>query len=82
MNLRRFKLKSGNKILLGKNAEQNEELMNNFKGKSNTILHTLAPGSPFGVLEELNPSKENIYEGGIVVARYSQDWRNKKKILR
>ena len=53
--------------------------MNPNKGKKNIILHTSAPGSPFGVMEKLNPTKEEIYISGSIVASYSQDWRNNKK---
>lgn len=76
---REFKLNSGTKLLLGKDARSNDELMKMFKGKKNTILHTVAPGSPFGVIENLNPNKEEIYESGLIVAVYSQGWRDNKK---
>jgi len=76
---REIVLKSGTKILLGKNAESNDELMKKFKGKGNTILHTSAPGSPFGVIENLKTESKDIIEAGVIVAKYSQDWRNNKK---
>lgn len=79
MKFREFELSSGTRIFLGKNSESNDDLMKKFKGKENTILHTEAPGSPFGVIEKINPLKKEIYEGGAIVASYSQDWRNNKK---
>ncbi len=79
MKFREIELSSGTKIFLGRNAEQNDELMKKFKGKENTILHTVAPGSPFCVIDKLNPTKEEISESGIYCARYSQDWRDNKK---
>lgn len=78
MKPREIILKSGIKIFLGKNAENNDELMQEFKGKENTILHTVASGSPFCVIEKINPSKEEIMEAGIVCASKSQDWRDNK----
>ncbi len=78
MKFREYELKSGTKILLGKDAENNDELMKEFKGKENTILHTVAPGSPFCVIEKLNPSKEEIKEAGAICASKSQDWRDNK----
>ena len=72
------KLPSGTGVLLGKNAEQNEELVNNFMGKNNIILHTAEPGSPFCVIEDMNPSKLDITNGGAICAKYSQDWRDNK----
>jgi|TARA_Y100000310_G_C20504716_1_gene725826 predicted ribosome quality control (RQC) complex YloA/Tae2 family protein len=76
---REFKLKSGTKIILGKDEKSNDELMKEFKGKENVILHTSSPGSPFGVIENLKPSKKEIYLSSSVVASYSQDWRDNKK---
>jgi len=78
-NFREIELKSGFKIILGKDEESNDSLMREFKGKENVILHTVASGSPFGVVENLNPNKEEIYLAGVVVSRYSQDWRDNKK---
>lgn len=78
MNFRKITLESGTKLILGKDAESNDKLMGKFKGKGNTIIHTLAPGSPFCVINNLNPSKEDIYEGGVICARYSQSWRDNK----
>jgi len=61
--------------LLGKNQEQNESLVNEFLGKDNTIMHTVATGSPFGVaLEEFNGEEKKQLAD--LVAAYSQDWRN------
>ncbi len=79
MKFREIILSNGTKIFLGKNAENNDELMNLFKGKENTILHTIKPGSPFCVIEKINPSDKEIYESGIVCAQKSQDWRDNKK---
>tara|TARA_Y100000310_G_C20586892_1_gene765907 strand:- start:958 stop:1347 length:390 start_codon:yes stop_codon:yes gene_type:complete len=76
---REIKLKSGTKIILGRDEENNDELMKKFKGKPNIILHTESPGSPFGVIEDLNPSNSTISVSGAAVARYSQDWRDNKK---
>ena len=76
---REFELESENKIFLGKDEKSNDELMKKYKGKENIIMHTSSPGSPFGVIENLNPSKEEIYLSGSIVASYSQDWRDNKK---
>lgn len=78
MKFREITLESGAKFLLGKNAESNDELMKKFKGKDNVILHTIKPGSPFCVIEKLNPQKKEIYEAGVIVSKYSQDWRDNK----
>ena len=77
MRFREIDLTSGTKILLGKNAKQNEELVNQFKGKSNVILHTANPGSPFCVIENLKSVKD-VKEAAVYCARYSQDWRDNK----
>lgn len=70
---------SGAHILMGKDENNNDELMEKFKGKPNTIIHTQSPGSPFGVIETPGSSKkEDIKTSGAAVARYSQDWRDNK----
>ena len=78
MRFREFILSSGTKILLGKNAENNDELVKNFKGNENVILHTTKPGSPFCVIEKLNPNEKEIKESAIICATKSQDWRDNK----
>jgi predicted ribosome quality control (RQC) complex YloA/Tae2 family protein len=78
MKLREFVLSSGNKIYLGKNAKNNDELLKEVQGKENIILHTVAPGSPFCVIETLNPPKKEIKESAIICASKSQDWRDNK----
>ncbi len=78
MKFREFELNEKTKIFLGKNAENNDELVKKFKGKENIILHTVAPGSPFCVIEKLNPSSTEIKESAIICASKSQDWRDNK----
>ena len=58
MKFHEFKTGSGKKILAGKSAEQNENLISQFIGKSNFIFHTAKPGSPFCVILE-KPNKKN-----------------------
>jgi len=71
---------SGTKLLLGKDAKNNDELMEKFKGKENTIIHTLSPGSPFCVIDgDLKPSKKIINVSGSICVGYSQNWRDNKK---
>lgn len=83
MEFREKVLPSGTKILLGKDAESNDTLMEKFRGRENVILHTSSPGSPFCVIvEDLKPSKEDIKLSGAYCAKYSQDWRNNKKDIK
>jgi predicted ribosome quality control (RQC) complex YloA/Tae2 family protein len=79
MKFREYVLSSGKKCYLGKNAENNDELVSLYVGKSNIILHTSAPGSPFCILEELKPTKKEIKEAAIACASKSQDWRDNKQ---
>lgn len=78
MKFREKTLSTGTKIFLGKDSASNDELVKSFRGKDNIILHTVAPGSPFCVIEKLSPTKKEIEEAGAYCARYSQDWRNHK----
>ena len=82
MKPREFNLKSGTKIFLGKNSENNDELVKSYSGKENVIIHTEKPGSPFCVIEKINPDKKEIKEAAIICASKSQDWRdNKSKVI-
>ena len=78
MKFREYTTKSGVSIWIGRDKKQNEELVNLFIGKKNIIMHTAASGSPFCIIDNLKPSKQDIKETSIVCARYSQDWRNHK----
>ncbi|MEK6913767.1 MAG: NFACT RNA binding domain-containing protein [Nanoarchaeota archaeon] len=82
MKFRKFMLRSGTEIHLGKDAESNDELMKKFRGKENIIIHTVAAGSPFCVIDNLNPSSQDILASGIYCARFSKDWKNNKKDVR
>jgi predicted ribosome quality control (RQC) complex YloA/Tae2 family protein len=79
MNFREFTTKTGKKIFLGKSAEQNEILMKQYMLKENIILHTEKPGSPFAVILDLNPLKEDIKEAATFCALKSKDWRDNEK---
>lgn len=82
MGFREKRLSTGTKIFLGKNSENNDELVSLFKGRDNVILHTVAPGSPFCVIDKLDPAKKEIFEAAAFCALYSQAWRdNKQDIL-
>lgn len=78
MEFREFITSSGKKVLAGKNAEQNEELVKQFIGKDNKIFHTSKPGSPFCVIEKIKHSKKDEKEAAIFCASRSQDWRDNK----
>jgi predicted ribosome quality control (RQC) complex YloA/Tae2 family protein len=79
MKPREITLSDGTKILLGKNAENNDELVKGFKGKSNIILHTVKPGSPFCIILNENPTEKEIKEAAIFCASKSQDYRDNQK---
>ena len=76
MTFREIKLKSGTQVFLGKDAKSNDELMKKFEGKENVIIHTVAPGSGFCVIDSLKPSKKDISASGAICAHYSQAWRD------
>jgi predicted ribosome quality control (RQC) complex YloA/Tae2 family protein len=79
MKSKEFILRSGGKIFLGRNAENNDELMEEYRGKKNTILHTAKPGSPFCVIQKIKPAKDEIKLSAVICASKSQDWRDNKK---
>lgn len=75
---RSISLPSGSKIILGKDKDDNDKLMNKYKGKDNIILHTKAPGSPFCVFENVYPRPGDLELAAAYTARYSQYWRDNK----
>ena len=76
VNFREHMTFSGLRVLGGKNAENNDELVFAADAKD-FLLHTGAPGSPFVNVKE-NPSKKDIKEAAIFCAKYSQEWRKNK----
>ncbi|MEA3413933.1 MAG: NFACT RNA binding domain-containing protein [Nanoarchaeota archaeon] len=82
MKPRKFILESEIKIFLGKDSKSNDKLMTEYKGKENTILHTIKSGSPFCVIDSLNFSKTDLKEAAIICASKSQDWRDNKKSVK
>jgi len=81
MNFKELKTASGTKFFLGRDEKTNDQLMEKFEGKENTILHTVLPGSPFCVLD-LEYSKEDLKEASLICASKSQDWRDHKKSVK
>lgn len=76
---RYFFTSSGLLVLVGKNAEQNEELIKKFTSPNEIVLHTATPGSPFCVLKGEAKAKD-IMEAAIFCSCFSQDWKRGKKI--
>jgi predicted ribosome quality control (RQC) complex YloA/Tae2 family protein len=76
-NFRSFFTSSGTKILAGKSAENNEELISQVE-PTEIILHTAEAGSPFVNIKG-KATKKDIKEAAIFCAKYSHDWRDNKK---
>lgn len=72
-----FRTSSGNLVICGKNAEQNEEVVK-LAEKDEAVLHTKSPGSPFCLIKGLANAKDKK-ETAIFCARYSKDWKTNKK---
>ncbi len=77
MKFREFETSSGKKVLAGKNAKNNEELVAQV-GKNEDVFHTAKPGSPFVNIKASRTNKKDRKEAAIFCARYSQDWRDNK----
>lgn len=77
MKFREFETSSGKKILAGKSAANNGQLIKQVEDNE-TVLHTKKPGSPFTNIKG-KATKKDIKEAAIFCARYSQDWRDNKK---
>jgi len=73
-----FTTSAGSVVVGGKNAEQNEELVNNYIGKDELIFHTDMAGSPFCVIIG-EAQKGDVGEAAVFCARYSRDWKKYHK---
>lgn len=73
---REFHTSSGKLMLAGKNAEQNEKIIEQ-TGKDEIVLHTKAAGSPFVNIKG-KTSKKDIKEAAVFCARYSREWKKNK----
>jgi len=80
MKFREFTTSSGKKVLAGRNAENNERVIEQAE-ENEIVLHTEKPGSPFCNIkaDKKEVSEKDIYEAGIFCASHSHDWRNNKK---
>jgi len=82
---RSFFTSNGSLVIAGKNAEQNEEVIEDYIDKDNIILHTKEPGSPFCIIkivtnkEKDKISAQDIKEAAIFCACFSQQWKKKAK---
>jgi predicted ribosome quality control (RQC) complex YloA/Tae2 family protein len=76
MKFRKFETSSGKKVLSGKSAENNEELVAQVE-KDEYVFHTAKPGSPFVNIKGKCNEKDRK-EAAIFCAKYSQDWRDNK----
>ena len=77
IKFREFETSFGKKVLAGKDADSNEELIKQVE-KNEDVSHTAKPGSPFVNIK----GKSNIQdrkEAAIFCASKSQDWRDNKK---
>ncbi|MFH1586010.1 MAG: NFACT RNA binding domain-containing protein [archaeon] len=77
MKFREYYSQQGTLILAGRNASNNEELVNQIK-PSEEVFHTAKPGSPFVNIKG-KVKKGDIKEAAVFCARYSQDWRDNKR---
>lgn len=49
------------------------------KKKKYIVMHTKAPGSPFSIILDENPSEKDLEETAIFTASFSQQWKAGKK---
>lgn len=78
MKFREFKTSSGKKVLAGKDAKSNEELVKQVE-KNEDVFHSAKPGSPFVNIKSPRTNKQDRKEAAIFTASKSQDWRDNKK---
>jgi predicted ribosome quality control (RQC) complex YloA/Tae2 family protein len=77
VKFRKFCLSSGNTVLCGKSAEQNELVVAQ-SAKDEAVLHTKEPGSPFCNIKG-KAAKSDLEETALICAAFSKDWKNGRK---
>ncbi len=69
----------GNLVVIGKDASSNEIIIKKYSKKDDLIIHSEAPGSPFGIIRLENKNKEikeeEIYEAGQFLLSFSKYWK-------
>ncbi len=70
---REFITKNGSTVLAGKDAKNNEELINQVE-PNEEVFHTEMAGSPFVNIKG-KPKKGDIKEAAVFCARFSRDWK-------
>lgn len=70
-----FFTSSGNLVIGGKSAEQNEEIMKKYSESREeyVVMHTSAPGSPFTLIKDA--TKKDLDEMSVFTACFSQQWK-------
>lgn len=76
-NFRKFLTKKKTEILAGRDAKNNEELIEQIQ-PNEEVFHTEMPGSPFVNIKG-KAKLGDIKEAAIICARYSKDWKKNKK---
>ena len=76
---RTFITESGTTIYLGRDANNNEELIKFVKSEDN-IFHTTKPGSPFVKIKE-HASEKDLKIAAILCAKFSHAFRKKEKYV-
>ncbi|MFH1326694.1 MAG: NFACT RNA binding domain-containing protein [archaeon] len=74
---REFITRNGTTVLAGKNAQNNESLIEQAEDNEE-LFHTVAAGSPFVNIKD-KPKKGDIKEAAVFCARYSRDWKKNKE---
>jgi len=76
-----FITSSGAIVIGGKSAEQNEEVIDKETLKSEIVMHTKMPGSPFSIIkaDKKEVTAKDLEETAIFTASFSRAWRENKK---
>ena len=80
-NFRHCFTRNGHLCVFGKDAGSNEVLLKKHMQTTDIVLHTSAPGSPFGIIkdavknDECVLSKEDIEDAAIMICAFSKQWK-------
>lgn len=76
MKFREYITKSGTRLLAGRDAQTNEDLIKQVE-KNEDVFHTASPGSPFVNIKGKS-DKIGLKEAAIFCAMHSREWKKNK----
>jgi hypothetical protein len=81
LEFRWFFTTSDKLVVGGKSDEQNELALKLFSKPNYAVLHTSKPSSPFCIIIDDKPTKDDIKEAAVFCGCFSQQWKKSPKTI-